>query len=124
MDSGAEAALLTPAEMNAVLAERDRLAEQVKALQRQIDWFKRQLFGEKSERRLIEPSPDQLGLGEGLAPTPEEAADAAVPVREVAAHTRRQARAKPTEETADEADLFFDASVPATSGQSTAKPTR
>jgi transposase len=112
MNSGVDTAALTPAEAAVLRAERDRLAEQVQALQRQLDWFKRQLFGEKSERRLIEPSPDQLSLGEGLAPTPEEAAGAAVPVHEVAAHTRRQAHAKPTEDNAGEAELFFDASVP------------
>ena len=32
------------------------------SLKRQLAWFKKQLFGTKSERRLVEVSPDQLLL--------------------------------------------------------------
>ena len=42
------------------------------ALRRQLDWFQRQLFGRKSEKRLIE-NPDQLGLAEVLGEAPAEA---------------------------------------------------
>ena len=35
------------------------LKTQVATLTQQLDWFKRQLFGRKSERRLIDPNPDQ-----------------------------------------------------------------
>jgi len=41
-----------------ILLLREELAE----ARRQIDWFKRQLFGQKSEKRHIEPNPDQMGL--------------------------------------------------------------
>ena len=33
-------------------------------LNRQLEWFKRQLFGSKSERRLVDPEGRQLWLGE------------------------------------------------------------
>jgi hypothetical protein len=49
--------------------EYDALQEQVQSLQGQLDWFKRQLFGRKSEKRLID-NPDQLGLAEVLGEMP------------------------------------------------------
>jgi len=42
---------------------------EVAALKQQLDWFKRQLFGRKSEKRLIE-HPDQLDLSALLGDTP------------------------------------------------------
>ena len=68
-----QAAAPSPAEVVALLGERQaaqaeraqhlqRIAAlEAKAadLQRQVDWFKRQLFGRKSERRLLEPDAQQ-----------------------------------------------------------------
>ena len=44
---------------------------EIAALKQQLDWFKRQLFGRKSEKRIIE-HPDQLDLSAllGDAPAP------------------------------------------------------
>ena len=43
-----------------------RLHSQYETLKHQLDWFKRQLFGQKSEKRLdIDPS-EQLNLLAGL----------------------------------------------------------
>jgi transposase len=42
--------------------ENQLLREEVASLKHQLDWFKRQLFGQKSEKRHIDPDPDQLGL--------------------------------------------------------------
>lgn len=42
--------------------ENQLLREELADAKQQIDWFKRQLFGSKSEKRLVEPNPDQLGL--------------------------------------------------------------
>ncbi len=70
-------------------------------LEHQLAWFKRQVFGEKSERRHLDPPPEQMSLGEGLAgPTPDPAAP-----QPVAAHTRRRVT---TGANGDEAPLFFD----------------
>ena len=49
-------------QIQTLLAERD---QQIASLQHQLAWFKQQLFGEKSEKRLID-NPDQLALGEIL----------------------------------------------------------
>ncbi len=88
------------AERTAWAGERARYEERIARLEQRIAWFERQLFGEKSERRHLEPPPEQLSLGEvgGAAPPAE-------PAQEVAAHRRRRARAEG--ETAEPA-LFFD----------------
>lgn len=104
---------LSPAEVAALLASHrsleasnEKLEAQVAELRHQLDWFKKQLFGSKSERRLVEPSPDQLSLGESLKP----AGTADVPARPVAGYTRR----RPTQRDEDDATsgLKFDDSVP------------
>lgn len=80
------------------------LAQEVVALKHQLDWFKRQLFGQKSERRLPELPAEQMSLGELFAP-PSEAP--AAPAKTVAAHRRRAAGKPPAEDA--EALPFFDA---------------
>jgi transposase len=72
-------------------------------LKRRVAWFERQLFGTKSERRLIDGEDRQLTLGE--IHREREAREAAV---EVPAHRRRKGSSeKPNEE-----HLRFDPSVP------------
>lgn len=78
------------------------LSREVEALKQQIDWFKRQLFGQKSERRILVGGGGQMSLGElidrGEAPAPPE--------RPVAAHTRRPALRQP--DTGEDRVPFFD----------------
>ena len=82
------------------VAERTLLVARIADLERQVAWFQRQIFGEKSERRLIEPPPEQMALGEGLGgPAP-----AATPTQPVAAHQRRRT----TKAEGEEPALFFD----------------
>lgn len=38
------------------LEKQDLLSQQVQQLQSQLDWFKQQIFGQKSERRLVNDS--------------------------------------------------------------------
>lgn len=45
-------------------AQNAQLQERIQSLKHQVDWFKRQLFGEKSEKRLIESNPDQMSIGD------------------------------------------------------------
>ena len=56
-------------QLQALLQEQTSLVESLKqenaSLKHQWDWFKQQLFGEKSEKRLID-NPNQLALGEFL----------------------------------------------------------
>jgi transposase len=88
------------------------LSAQVTSLARQVDWFKRQLFGPKSERRLIEVDPTQLSLGEGLLGPPP--ADAPRPTTPVPAHSRSRPSTDAAAKAGAELDgRFFDeAKVP------------
>jgi transposase len=64
-------------------------SEAIAALRHQIEWFRRQIFGSKSERFIVEADSTQLHLGETFpvpAPPPPEQR------RSVAAHSRRVAR--------------------------------
>ena len=98
-----QAATLSPAEIVALLAENA-------TLKRQVEWFQRQLFGRKSEKRLREPDPEQLTLA-GMLTTPVPPAEQPPPLTEtVNAYQRRFRLSGP--ELADESDLRFDDSVP------------
>ena len=80
------------------------LLESHQNLQHQVDWFKRQLFGTKSERRVMSGESGQLTLGE--MPNADPAAISSV---NVPGHQRRkQAAAGDRIET----ELRFDDSVP------------
>ena len=87
-------------------AEYDALQAQVQTLQTQLDWFKRQLFGAKSEKRLeIDPAiqADLLAaLGEDL-PAPVK------PETEKITYERRKLR---SDKTVTDTGLRFDDSVP------------
>ena len=52
-----------------LVASHHRLEGQVAELARQLEWFRKQLFGAKSEKR-IEPNPHQMVLGEAFADRP------------------------------------------------------
>jgi transposase len=115
MDSSAETHPLSPEAYTAVVAERDRLGEEnrrlqerLASIQHQLDWLKRQVFGEQSERRLRDAPPEQMSLGEGLETRDEPVAP---PQQKIPAHTRRVSGEKPLEGE-DESALFFDNSVP------------
>ena len=90
------------------LAENSVLREENASLQRQLDWFKRQLFGRKSERLLaIDPAVQQSLLGslqDLPASPPPEPDDDAPPAKTSPRKTRR--------DTVNDTGLRFDASVP------------
>ena len=69
-----KAAHLSRDEIVALLVSQQELTTRVEELQRQLEWFKRQLFGSKSERRLLAPDGRQLFLGEPLAQEPHSGA--------------------------------------------------
>jgi transposase len=79
------------------------LSQELAAARHQLEWFKRQLFGQKSERRLIESDSTQLHLGEVIDQGQGEAPHKQ---RVIAAHTRSVSKNKP--EAGDESVPFFD----------------
>lgn len=99
-----QAATMQHDDIVAVLTSRHELATENDDLKRQLDWYKQQLFGQKSERRLVDPDGRQLALGEWKQP------DAPGQEITVAEHARRS-RKRPEKDT-DEGDLRFDESVP------------
>ena len=83
------AARLSQADIIALLQRQEALEVQNAELQRQNEWFKRQLFGRKSERRLLTPDTHQLPLA-GILPVREEPTEAPPPPTEtVKAYHRR-----------------------------------
>ena len=47
------------------------LSRELADAKHQIDWFKRQIFGQKSERRIVDGADGQMSLGEMLTQNPE-----------------------------------------------------
>jgi transposase len=90
--NSAQDGVLSVPQLLALVQSRDAaiqvMSATIQALQHQLAWFKRQLFGQKSERFAAQPDPTQMQLGQMLAPE----AVAAELRREVPAHTRRVAR--------------------------------
>ena len=72
-------------------------------LKQRVAWFERQLFGTKSERRMVDASGRQLTLGEMQREKTSETAMVSIP-----AHRRHRRR----EDAADDEALRFDSSVP------------
>jgi transposase len=92
---------------NELEQHNSELQQQKAALAVQLEWFKRQLFGEKSERRLPALPSEQLHLGEMLEderpPAPKET---------VKEYERRRRPKERLEGSPDDSGLRFDASVP------------
>ena len=83
------------------------LERRVESLQQQLDWFQRQLFGRKSEKRLFDDVPEQPLLnGFEVGPAPKGPA----PEQDVKGHTRQKHR----DDCVTDSGLRFDESVPVT----------
>ena len=92
-------------EIVSLLKAHQELRQLYEELARQVEWFRRQLFGPKSERRLWGSENHQLTLGElGRSEVAE------VPQVEVPAHRRR--RRDPIDGRSEDRALRFDPSVP------------
>ena len=105
-----QAGALSRDEVVAVLRRNRELVQQAADLQRQVEWFMRQLFGRKSERRLLTPDAHQLPLA-GLLPVQAEVAVAPPPATESVKAYQRRSRL-PGEDAPDESGLRFDSTVP------------
>jgi transposase len=105
------AAVLSQAEIVALLQHNQELVQQAADLKRQVEWFKRQLFGQKSERRLREPGAQQLPLTGLLSAQADPSAAPPPPTETVKAYQRR-GRFASLEDTPADSELRFAPSVP------------
>ena len=98
---------LSAVDMVKLLDVKDR---EIVHLRRQVAWFQRQIFGQKSERRLSEPEGVQGILGELFEVVPDDLPPAKT--SKIASHEREH-KNKNQIDSADESALFFDdAKVP------------
>ena len=100
-----KAAAFLPQQIVDLVRSQFTLREEVKTLKHQLDWFKRQVFGQKSERRFIDGSSGQMSLGDAIN-AQQSAAPPAPVERHVAAHTRRAVTKKSDSD--DDSVAFFD----------------
>lgn len=99
---------LEPAQIARILQGQ---ASQIDELKRQVEWFKRQLFGRKSERFAPQPDAQQMHLGQLLGEDLQTPTEQPVAGSQVPAHTRR----KPRSDMADDgvgASFFDESKVP------------
>ena len=110
--NAAEVAALDPQHVARLLLAKDtavdQLKQQIKTLEHQLEWFKRQLFGSKSERFAAMADPQQMHLGQVLGQDLPVPPQTGAGEQQVPSHTRR----KPRSDFADEgaSALFFDES--------------
>ena len=94
-----------------IAAQGKRIAtqdERIAALTHQLDWFRRQLFGKKSERFAPEPDPAQMYLGEVVLPIPAQRPEK---LKVIPAHTRRVAQTDGAD-SGEELPFFDESQVP------------
>lgn len=94
----------TTAVIGKLTDENTQLSHENTQLRRQIAWFQRQIFGQKSEKRLPEANGIQASLGEPFDAIPDVLAERKK-IR-VEGHERERQPKAPTGE--DESTLFFD----------------
>ena len=96
---------LSHEEVAIILENQDKFSQQIQQLQSQLDWFKQQVFGQKSERRVVD-NPEQLSLLGG------NALDKPLPVEtEEITYTRKKGP-KNHDDSLNDKGLRFDDSVP------------
>ncbi|MGE0684837.1 MAG: IS66 family transposase, partial [Candidatus Binatia bacterium] len=106
-----QAAAFGQPDIVALLRRNAALQEQNAALTRQVAWFKRQLFGRKSERRLLPPDARQLALS-GFGPPGDDPTDTPPPPTETVRAYQRRVQHTAAAEAGDARELRFDATVP------------
>ena len=104
--SSAQTAVDSSQTLSISRAEYDALQAQLQTLKTQLDWFKRQLFGSTSEKRLIIDPAIQADLLAGLEIPPGETP---APVTETITYERRKHR---RDNTVTDQGLRFDDTVP------------
>jgi transposase len=95
-------------------AANEVLRNQIEALRAQVERFKRQVFGQKSERYPVQPDAQQMHLGEYLGELMPATEPAPQAEQEVPAHKRRRSRSDFTDDTTS-VPFFDEAKVPVVS---------
>jgi transposase len=110
MNSTASAPLSNTPSSSALAEENALLREQLKIMQRQLDWFKKQLFGPKSEKQVYDlPGQDSLFQADD-APIPEKPPeDEQRPVR---AYQRGSGKKQRDDDCLNDTGLRFNDDVP------------
>lgn len=110
MDLYQQAASLSVEAVVELLRWKNQAEPRIENLERQLAWFRRQLFGASSERRLLQAlSPaDQLLLDQEMLKPSEEAPEPTTTVKSY----ERQQRQKPTDFVDSDSRLKFDDTVP------------
>jgi transposase len=85
-ENATDIAILTHSQLLSLVQSQ---AETIEALRHQLEWLRRQIFGTKSERFIVDPGSTQLHLGESF---PIPAQQPPEQQRGVAAHSRRVGR--------------------------------
>ena len=106
MDLRALAEKLTLDDVVELLARTQALTEKVEEQERQLNWFRRQVWGARSERRILDvlPRPDQLWLQAQMLDTPQEPPAKGTTVRTY----ERSQRRNPVQFTETDSRLRFD----------------
>ena len=112
-----EAAGFSPAQvvqlaLDRATLERDvgQLQQKIAGLEHQVDWFRRQIFGQKSEKRSVLAPAEQMSLGELLS-LPQTGTPPDAPERSVAGHSRKRSPKAPDAK-AESISFFDEARVP------------
>jgi len=107
MKGATDVPTINPQQHAKLCADYEQIRAERDALKQEPDWFKRQLFGRKSEKRLIE-YPDQMDLGALLG---DAAPPSAPEPTEKISYTRRKGKQRRDEDVTD-SGLRFDERVP------------
>nr|WP_206604790.1 hypothetical protein [Kineobactrum sediminis] len=95
-------------EMRSLMDQKDT---RIQALEHQLNWFKRQLFCEKSEKRDMTDNPHQHTIADLLKDLPDTPARRA-PDTETITYQRGKAKKNALDGSPDDSGLQFDDSVP------------
>lgn len=98
------------AQLNSQEETLKNLEEKNESLQHQLDWFKRQLFGQKSEKKDFSDNPYQITIAELLGSL--EKTNVAKEEKKTITYERGKAKKTPLEGAPDGSQLRFDGSVP------------
>ena len=102
---------LPPQEIKNLVLVNSQLQEKVQQLEQQLDWFKRQVFGEKSEKRDMADNPYQQTIADvlsALPPAPKPVPES----KQTISYQRGKAKKNGLASAPDDSGLRFDDSVP------------